>query len=236
LRSFDDALPGLEELKRAFSPVFRQHVDVLGPSIELRFPAPSCYGGTCGGGGNGPCFIDGALLWGKSMRVLAPSVCLRGLPQMRGIQVEPGISAERTISTNIRKPGGIHWRSLMFHFTLSRSAAQQTGTFLLRASALGRSRCDDWCRHCCARSPRNLEAPVRGMAAKPIEARRCFGSAAMMRTRLCPLLAQSGLTGRGAITSATDPKRTSAPTVVSRDCPLASPCFDLAQPIEPPTD
>jgi len=127
LRSFDDALPGLEELERAFSPVFHQHVNVLGPSIELRFPAPSYYGGTCGGGGNergsgigagggmgkgvgqfgsvggvggagnGPCFIDGVSLWGESMGVLAPSVCLRGLPQMQGIQVEPGISQFRRL-------------------------------------------------------------------------------------------------------------------------------------------
>ena len=46
LRSLDDALPGLEELERAFSPVFHQHVDVLDPSIKLRFPAPRYYDGT----------------------------------------------------------------------------------------------------------------------------------------------------------------------------------------------
>src|SRR6516225_12309166 len=33
-----DPLPGVEELTGSFSPVFHQHVDVLGPSIELRFP------------------------------------------------------------------------------------------------------------------------------------------------------------------------------------------------------
>ena len=58
-----------------------------------------------------------------------------------------------------------------------------SGSLPLRASARGRSRVDAWRRRSCACFPRGLEAPVCGMAAKPISARRCLGSAAMMRRR-----------------------------------------------------
>ena len=62
----------------------------------------------------------------------------------------------------------------------------------VRTSALERSRADAGCRRSCACFPRGSEASVRGMAAKPISARRCVGSAAMMCTRLCLPMAQSG--------------------------------------------
>ena len=58
----------------------------------------------------------------------------------------------------------------------------------VRTSARERSRVDAWRGRFCAGCPRGIEAPVWGMAAKPISARRCLGSAGMMRTRLCPLM------------------------------------------------
>ena len=56
-----------------------------------------------------------------------------------------------------------------------------SGLFRFGPSARGRSRADAWRRRSCARCPRCFEAHLRGMAAKPISARRCFVSPAMMR-------------------------------------------------------
>ena len=52
----------------------------------------------------------------------------------------------------------------------------------VRPAARGRSRADAGRRRSCACCPRGFKAPLRGMAAKSISARRCFGSPAMMRT------------------------------------------------------
>ena len=62
------------------------------------------------------------------------------------------------------------------------SLAVRKRSLPVRTSARGRSRADAWRRRSCACCPRGFKAPLRRMAAKPISARRCFGSPAMIRT------------------------------------------------------